>query len=753
MQVFIHQYKALWRNIVRSKLYVLSFIALLVYTASVFWPHLENQDPMGMVQYTQYAQMTAMLFFLFLGVRLEWLERDNQCEEIVSCAAVSRFSVVLPKIALLFSIAFAFFAGVYGILCVFYGVMGTAGEIYLYGARMFALYFLLSDTICGLLGLLVGAVSGSRAAWVCVLALWLFVSPISAEATSFIFQMMGTTSSFLMFLFSLLNLGGKVALQIIPVYGITFEPGVLYKNLLILLLCFLVLWLVCRTGKLVLRRLICLGGVALLVLTAAFLFPTMGLFYTYYGVPNTTALLYELNYYSDRYDKENTLRPDAIPAFDTGEHLRPLSHEIQLTVGVTGIAARDTLTCEVVEASPVQTFTLYRHLLVSEVTCEGDPLTFRQESDYLEVDLPEAAVGQRLTLTISYRGTSSPQFPASRGGVYLPAPYPWYPEPLYKEPPSFCGYNHMEQNVLFEPVVWDEPVSYSLETNLRGTMYTNLDNTAPGVFAGTSRDGLTLFFHPLLRQKEIDGDMFYYPASAELGIGSIIKDTQTRASELPDDDRYFPDSDGAWIDTIAENIQREVRAQNEFFAFMGEETSDPEAHVIVPEDIGWNSGLVYALHGDNFARYSSTVLMEMDVSSALAWGLGRQRMYAAESAVGGLFVKPHMSTNLYKSPVNNLIKVSFEVWWTRENGWENVDWNYQHITGPLIGAEGKYGEPEYTDEASVEAVLELAELLDQCLKEEPERLEAFYFEWYQAVREGEVIQPVQALEWLKEAVK
>lgn len=720
MQVFIHQYKALWRNTVRSKLYVLSFIALLVYTASVFWPHLENQDPIGMVQYTQYAQMTAMLFFLFLGVRLEWLERDNQCEEIVSCAAVSRFSVVLPKIALLFSIAFAFFAGVYGILCVFYGVMGTAGEIYLYGARMFALYFLLSDTICGLLGLLVGAVSGSRAAWVCVLVLWLFVSPISAEATSFIFQMMGTTSSFLMFLFSLLNLGGKVALQIIPVYGITFEPGVLYKNLLILLLCFLVLWLACRTGKLVLRRLICLGGAALLVLTAGFLFPTVGLFYTYYGVPNTTALLYELNYYSDRYDKENTLRPDAIPAFDTGEHLRPLSHEIQLTVGVTGIAARDTLTCEVVEASPVQTFTLYRHLLVSEVTCEGDPLTFRQESDYLEVDLPEAAVGQRLTLTISYRGTSSPQFPASRGGVYLPAPYPWYPEPLYKEPTSFRGYNHMEQNVLFEPVVWDEPVSYSLETNLRGTMYTNLDNTAPGVFAGTSRDGLTVFFHPLLRQKEIDGDIFYYPASAE-----------------------------AWIGTIAESLQTEVRAQNELFAFMGEETSDPRTHVIVPEEISFGSSLAYALHGDNFTYYSSNYSMRTDVSIVLSQDPMWERDIAS---VSDLFTKPHMFINLYRSPVNDLIKASFAVWWRHANGVENADWNYQREAEDLT-EEWEFGEPEYTDEASVEAVWELAELLDQCLKEEPERLEAFYFEWYQAVREGEVIQPVQALEWLKEAVK
>lgn len=723
MQVFIHQYKALWRNTVRSKLYVLSFIALLAFTAVIFWPHFQNQDPMGMVQYTQYAQMTAMLFFLFLGARLEWLERDNQCEEIVSCAAVSRFSVVLPKIALLFSIAFAFFAGVYGILCVFYAVMGTAGEIYLYGARMFALYFLLPDTICGLLGLLVGAVSGSRAAWVCVLALWLFVSPISTEATSFIFQMAGTTSSFLMFLFSLLNLGGKVALQTIPVYGMTFELGVLYKNLLILLLCFLVLWLVCRTGKLVLRRLICLGGAALLVLTAGFLFPTVGLFYTYYGVPDTTALLYELNYYSDRYDKENTLRPDAIPAFDTGEHLRPLAHEIQLTVGVTGIAARDTLTCEVVEASPVQTFTLYRHLLVSEVTCEGDPLTFRQESDYLEVDLPETAVGQRLTLTISYRGTSSPQFPASRGGVYLPAPYPWYPEPLYKEPAPFRGYNHMEQNVLYEPVVWDEPVSYSLETNLRGTMYTNLDNTAPGVFAGTSRDGLTVFFHPLLRQKEIDGDIFYYPASAE-----------------------------AWIGTIAESLQMEVRAQNKFLAYLEEETSDPEMYVIVPGEISFYSRLVYPLHGDNLAYYSSTVHMSMNISSTLSQDSTAKEEIASVSQI---FTKPHMFINLCKSPVNDLIEVSLTDWWRLANGeerryeYEDYQENAEHLTTE----EWEFGKPEYTDEASVDAVWELAELLDRYMEEEPERLETFYPRWYQAVREGEVIQPVQALEWLKEAVK
>ena len=39
------------------------------------------------------------------------------------------------------------------------------------------------------------------------------------------------------------------------------------------------------------------------------------------------------------------------------------------------------------------------------------------------------------------------------------------------------------------------------------------------------------------------------------------------------------------------------------------------------------------------------------------------------------------------------------------------------------------------------------------MEEEPERLETFYPRWYQAVREGEVMQPVQALEWLKEAVK
>lgn len=726
MKIWTTQCKNIFRNIIRNRLNISCFVALWLFAIIIFFPYYsEYKDALGMVQFTQYAQLTCMLFFLTLGVQLEQLESVNGCEDVVNCYSSRKIVEKLSKATILSLFALLLSICIYLALCVFYMSMGMTVAVYAYAMKMFALYFLFPCLICGVIGMILRMLIRSRTVWFAVLVTWLFVSPISAEATSYIFEILSSKSHYLEFVFSLLNLGGKFSIETVPVYGLPFEPAHMWKALVILMAALSLMIILSLKPKRVWRIGVITCTVSLFLLVAVGLHSSFGTYFVDYGAPKTKSRTYDSIYYYAKYNTESkVLSQESLPSFDMEKHLRPISHDMYLTIGLCRMKMSDTITCELLEKCTSQTFTLYHGYEVADITLGTQSLSFQQEGDYISVSLPNLEVGTRIALTFQYAGTSSPRFPATLGSIFLPGSYPWYPEPVYKIPSPIYGYNEIHASVLYEPIIWDTPVEYTLKSNVKEPAYCNLTEIDPGLYSGNSLDGITFLYNPLLKKDTIDGITLYYPASAESCINEIVECSSLRIKNLC-----------------------------ALYVLLGTEfDAAPITYVVSPDSINFNNtspALLNIRHSTNFLLYSDAPLIintSSHSSEQLLWD-------CCFETVHSLFAESNMFIRLYSTPAYRLVYAGFTDWWLIQNGCTPFHSNYEMVVAELTSQRGAGAATAYTSPESVEALDKMSTLLSNANEETPSSLVPFYQWWYKSVSNGDTYSPEEILEVLLEAIR
>ncbi len=143
-------------------------------------------------------------------------------------------------------------------------------------------------------------------------------------------------------------------------------------------------------------------------------------------------------------------------------------------------------------------FTLHHDYTVQAVTDKnGHPMPFLRQGDFLTVENTAAADG----FVITYSGANN-TFYTKRRSLFLPGYFPYYPMAGYQ---SF--FNEKEKQLA--PCVQTEQIAFTVHLSSSCEVYSNLSETAPGVYEGMA--SAASFLGGKLAVRSIDGIELVYP--------------------------------------------------------------------------------------------------------------------------------------------------------------------------------------------------------------------------------------------------
>lgn len=187
--------------------------------------------------------------------------------------------------------------------------------------------------------------------------------------------------------------------------------------------------------------------------------------------------------------------------------------DIRISCTTQGIQAEVSIMATVDTEIVNQTFTLFSDFIVDEVYVDGGKVTFERSHDGIMVNLPSVKrVGDIVEFRFLYHGYSLPLYPVNESTVQLNRAFAWIPWPGLKVISENEAASYYLSEV-FYIADWQrgDPVSYTLEYDGPGNIYTNLTQVKENVYSGESDDGVALYSGMLHREDQ--GIDVYYPAS------------------------------------------------------------------------------------------------------------------------------------------------------------------------------------------------------------------------------------------------
>ena len=164
------------------------------------------------------------------------------------------------------------------------------------------------------------------------------------------------------------------------------------------------------------------------------------------------------------------------------------AQDINMKAGLEGLSITTRMTVTADDTIGVQSFTLYRDFIVSQVLVDGQPASFRQSLDAVWVQFPHTLTrGTQAEITFTYAGKSSPLLEVNESTVQLYDQFPWLPWPgVYLERRWSFYLMPLEQ-------VNHDTVEYTLSYQGPGGVYVNVPIQSDGSYHGESATGLMVY--------------------------------------------------------------------------------------------------------------------------------------------------------------------------------------------------------------------------------------------------------------------
>jgi hypothetical protein len=153
-------------------------------------------------------------------------------------------------------------------------------------------------------------------------------------------------------------------------------------------------------------------------------------------------------------------------------------------------------------------FTLHRGFIVKNISIpNGYAVSFTQNGDHIEVQLPKGMESQSITLIFNYSGNGTLSNPATNDYIFLPSDFSWLP--------NNHPYNTrfiFNDDLITSSLQNDNPIKYSLTYKGKNKPeYVNLPKTVEGNYEGVTT-GITLISGDLAKVNSNNRDI-YYPKS------------------------------------------------------------------------------------------------------------------------------------------------------------------------------------------------------------------------------------------------
>jgi hypothetical protein len=476
----------------RNKIIWIVLPLILLYSTYGFYIFNISEKNSGQAIMSSSFVVQAGLFgFMVLGYYLIRTERDNQCDEVFFSLPYGEVYKIIGKfiVNLLLVTGFVLFNNI--VLFILYSLAKVPKEMYLDSLLYFIFYWEVGFVIVVTIGMIIGTFIKSRAAYVTMFILWLFIGPLNY----YVFRPLATLLRLdLRVPQYILNLGQHdphAAYNVL--YGFPLQSFNLTQRLLLLFLVltlfFILYW---RKEKKIII-------ISLAVFLIVFI-PTFNNYKRNFGMIKsygsyTHPEQYDIYYYLEHKD-------DKIPKSETGYQVKACDIDLKID---NEVKMNARLKIKLDNSGDKLLFTLYRDFNINSIRDEtGKTLRFNRNGDSIEVIFnSKLNKGEEKIIDFSYKGFSSPLFFADENAVMLPAYFPYIPSSVNASVMSYTDTGFYRNDCSYT-------ADYTLTYRGKHNLYTNLNKVGENKWEGKNVRGVTLVSGNI-KEGEYEGISYYYP--------------------------------------------------------------------------------------------------------------------------------------------------------------------------------------------------------------------------------------------------
>ena len=556
---FISCLKIEWLGFVRKKSFFCALILYLLVSLHFFLITGRAPDIQHSVYTAEYIQVLVMALSGAVGIYIGGMEHNCSYFDVMMSFNMAKHLKVAAKI-----LTAAVFASVCYVIISFVVVISSILKASALCVVINCLQFLflrifLPSFIFALIGIAIGYQVKSQLKY----AVWLLVtfvfSPIFTHASSYVFIAFNSNSRLWEYVLSMFNMG-SFNTNISEVYGHPIELPFWIYMITVAILAVSYCVAVYSDRHFSRRRHFVVTGLFLAVYIGGLCLsynPFTYTFFVNYGYGYKSNLNYDEEILETYYDNEGLLREKDIPysGMDMERHLVPSSWKVKLTPGSVMLGVEAELEAVAKEAFDWQSFTLYHNYDIKNISVNGKKSDFVRNNNYLSVKMPKGiAEGDTVKIKFVYSGLSSPTEPGNKYVVSLTSDFPWLPRIGITELSEDSIVVSMLKLYASEQKIEDD-VQYTLYFDSDYVVYTNLEQTAKGVYQGCSDTGVTVVAYGLQSKKQIGDVTVYYPASVESELDMQIETFRASSVSMKDFFAFFGmDEAAASIESKADTV-------------------------------------------------------------------------------------------------------------------------------------------------------------------------------------------------------
>ncbi len=459
----------------RIKWMQIPFVLFLIYFAWKANDFIATGFPGDSVNMTPYLTQALLFLFSIYGVLLAQQERDDDSYEVFCSIPRSIGIKTIAKFMHLACLSALFGLMSVSILFSLFYIYRIPAEFYLSTLNYLVLYGLIPSLFGSLIGLILGLVMHAKAAFPVILLIGLLIGPLNQTLIVSSVQYLPESLRKLTFF---INVGQSDPMFYYNiVYGLPTESFRFISKSYSLLILFIVLLVVIyRKQK--------EKGFAVVTLVACALVAAFGAQAWKVFSPHLSELTVHQSISSDNVDYQG--QPLIYQARNSD--FKITDYEMQLSIDEN---LHNKVKFHLKPNQPIETpvFTLYHGFKVHSVRYQEQELTFKQQRDYVQVNLfKQALKGEEIELELIYDGKGPQRFFAHTHAVMLPGFFPWYPIPGTGPAAAFEDY-YMTLFRYYKPTL---PVKFQFEYSGSIPLHTNLTKETANSWSGSSTLGLTL---------------------------------------------------------------------------------------------------------------------------------------------------------------------------------------------------------------------------------------------------------------------
>ncbi|TCS96884.1 hypothetical protein [Hazenella coriacea] len=507
----------------RKRWILLVFGVCWLYIVLGFPEHIISIDPGRALMGSVYLVVAGMLASLIYGWHQIQHEKDVFVDEVIHSLPQGWKMKLIGKVLSLITVITLFLIGAYLILLFRFAYAGVPEVFWEKALLYILLYWFLPFLVAGLWGMVVGIYSQTKLAYVYLLILCFFISPLVSSAVFTFSQGSGIGKQVATALTSF-NIGQSyLGTPFDPIYGLPMEWYRWSKAFLLAMMAILLLTLRYIKQQRATGWILWTWSGAILSIS---LLLSLFLFQSDQTRPEEGKLdlLFEENEY---YLQNPSLQiKDQTPFIIPSYHLKVKSFR-QLVVEAQ------------LEIKPTKkgedfVFTLYHGFRIREVLGKEDQvLPFIQKGDQIQITVPHSVQADEIyPVKLTYEGTGPFLFFANEQAVYLPNYFPW--TPVAGAHNVFLAKDGYAGNYL--PVISNEKATYKVEYQGPSPLFTHLPQTEDGIWSGESIEGITLL-SGMVEQSKIGKTTVYYPQSMYrmAGLDQYLKDLEGMRAQIEQD--------------------------------------------------------------------------------------------------------------------------------------------------------------------------------------------------------------------------